>query len=271
MQELAADAVVEPDAARDLLDVGADLLAEIGDLVDEGDLGGEEGVGGVFDQFGGAPAGVEDRRLVEIERAVELRHHLLGALVRGADDDAVGMLEVLDRRALAQEFRVRHHRDVGVGPRLGDDPLDLVAGPDRHGRFGDDDGETRHRGRDLARGHVDVAEVGMAVAAPRRRADRDEHRLGLGDRPGEVGGEIEPLLAHIGGDQAIEVRLEDGNVAVAQPRDLGGILVDAGDLMTEIGKACPGHEPDISGADHGDAHENPDPLVKEMLQNRSHG
>jgi hypothetical protein len=29
----------------------------IGDLVDEGDLGGEEGVGGVFDQLGGAPRG----------------------------------------------------------------------------------------------------------------------------------------------------------------------------------------------------------------------
>ena len=57
MQEFRADAVVEPDAARDVLDVGADLLAEIGDLVDEGDLGGEEGVGGIFDQLGGAPAG----------------------------------------------------------------------------------------------------------------------------------------------------------------------------------------------------------------------
>jgi hypothetical protein len=39
----------------------------------------------------------------------------------------------------------------------------------------------------------------MAVAAPRRRADRDKHRLGLGDRPREIGGEIEPLLPHIGG------------------------------------------------------------------------
>ena len=118
---------------RDLLDVAADLLAEIGDFVDEGDLGGEEGVGGVFDQFGGAPCGVEHRRLVEIERPVEVRHHLLGALVGGADDDAVGMLEVLDRRAFAQELRIGHDRHVGVGPGLGHDPFDLVAGPDRHG------------------------------------------------------------------------------------------------------------------------------------------
>ena len=55
MQELRADAVVEPDAARDILHVGADLFAQIRDLVDEGDLGGEKRIGRVFDQFGGAP------------------------------------------------------------------------------------------------------------------------------------------------------------------------------------------------------------------------
>ena len=59
MQEFAADAAVQADAARDILDVGADLLAEIGHLVDEGDLGGEKGVGGIFDQFGGFAAGEE--------------------------------------------------------------------------------------------------------------------------------------------------------------------------------------------------------------------
>jgi hypothetical protein len=37
---------------RDLLDIGADLLAQVGDLVDEGDLHREEGVAGIFDQLG---------------------------------------------------------------------------------------------------------------------------------------------------------------------------------------------------------------------------
>ena len=114
MQEFRADAVVEPDAARDLLHVGADLFAQIGDLVDEGDLGGEEGVGRVFDQLGGAPVGEHDRRAVEIERPVELGHHLARALVLGADHDAVGTLEVLDGGAFAQEFRIRDHGEIGV-------------------------------------------------------------------------------------------------------------------------------------------------------------
>src|SRR3546814_5561454 len=42
VQELAADAPVEADAAGDVVHVGADLLAEIGDLVDKGDLRSEE-------------------------------------------------------------------------------------------------------------------------------------------------------------------------------------------------------------------------------------
>ena len=77
VQELRADAVVEADAARDLLDVRADLLAEIGDLVDEGDLRREEGVRGVFGELGRAARGEQERRLVEVERAVELGHDRL--------------------------------------------------------------------------------------------------------------------------------------------------------------------------------------------------
>ena len=54
VEELRADAVVEADAVRHLLHVGAGLLAQVGDLVDEGDLGGQEGVGGILDELGAA-------------------------------------------------------------------------------------------------------------------------------------------------------------------------------------------------------------------------
>jgi hypothetical protein len=40
----------------------------------------------------------------------------------------MGKLEVADRRALAQKFRVRGDHDVDVGIGLADDALDLVAG-----------------------------------------------------------------------------------------------------------------------------------------------
>ena len=57
MQELAADAAVQADAARHILHIAADLLAQARHLVDEGDLGGEKGIGGIFDQLAGLAAG----------------------------------------------------------------------------------------------------------------------------------------------------------------------------------------------------------------------
>ena len=90
VEEFGADAVVEADSARDILDVGVDRLAQIGDFVDEADLDREEGIGGIFGQLGGAPAGEQDRRLVEEQRPVDLVQHLAGVLVLGADDDPVG-------------------------------------------------------------------------------------------------------------------------------------------------------------------------------------
>ena len=90
MEELGADAIVEADPARDVLDVGADRFAQVGDLVDEADLGREEGVGGIFDQLGGPPPGEQDRRLVEEQRPVDFAQHVARLLVLGADDDAVG-------------------------------------------------------------------------------------------------------------------------------------------------------------------------------------
>ena len=64
-------------------------------------------------------AGEEDRRLDQIERPVELAHHLARALGLGADDDPVGAHEIVDRRAFAQEFRVGGDVELGLraGPR----------------------------------------------------------------------------------------------------------------------------------------------------------
>ena len=96
-------AVVQAHPPRDLGHVGADLLADVGDLVDEADLGGEEGVGGELDHLGAGDVGADDRRA---ERLVGGGDRVGGPLVArlGADHDAVGLHEVLDRGALAQEL-----------------------------------------------------------------------------------------------------------------------------------------------------------------------
>jgi hypothetical protein len=51
----------------------------------------------------------------------------------------------------------------------------------------------------LARCRINVTEIGVTVTPPRRRADRDEHRIGLRDRICEIGYEGEPPCFDIGG------------------------------------------------------------------------
>ena len=56
----------------------------------------------------------------------------------------------------------------------------------------------------------------MAIAAPRRRADRDEHGVGFGDRRGQFGGEIQPLCLDVGRHQRVEPGLENRDLASLQ-------------------------------------------------------
>ena len=123
-QEGGADPLVEAHPAGDLADVGADLLADVGDLVDEGDLGRQEGVGGELDHLGAGDVGVED---LAAERLVERRDRGSGLLVAGvgADHDPVGVHEVRDRGALLEELGAG---DVG---QPGQVAADRLAGPGR--------------------------------------------------------------------------------------------------------------------------------------------
>ncbi len=168
MQELRPDAAVQPDAAGDVLHIGTDFLAQIGNLVDEGDLHRQEGVAGIFDQFRSAACREHERRLVEIERPIDFRHHLSRATVAAVDpdDDPVGPFEILDRGTFPQEFRVGDDGDVSRGIGLADDALDLVSGTDRNRRLGHHDGEALKVGGDFACSCVNIGKIRMPVTAP---------------------------------------------------------------------------------------------------------
>ena len=69
VEELAADPVVVADRVGQLLDVGAGGLAQLGHRVDEGDLGGEEGVGRRLHHLGGGVVGDDLRGAALDDRA----------------------------------------------------------------------------------------------------------------------------------------------------------------------------------------------------------
>src|SRR5687768_11025487 len=94
----------------------------------------------------------------------------------------------------------------------------------------------------------------MAVAAPGRSADGDEHRLGLPDALGQLAGEFQPPAFDVRLDQRLQPGLPDRHHPGPDLGDLGRVLVDAGHVMAEIGQARPGNEADVAGADHRDMH-----------------
>src|SRR5262249_5238695 len=71
MEKLVADAAIGADRGGDFLDVGADRLAQVGNLVD---LHGEEGVGGIFGELGGFPA--HEQRLSDSELSLSSRRQV---------------------------------------------------------------------------------------------------------------------------------------------------------------------------------------------------
>jgi len=94
----------------------------------------------------------------------------------------------------------------------------------------------------------------MSVAAPRRRADRDEHSVGFRHRGLQFGRELQPPGLAVDSDEFGEARLVNRHLAALERIDLEAILVDASDLMSKIRKASPGNEPDIATADHSNTH-----------------
>src|SRR5690606_34857170 len=109
----------------------------------------------------------------------------------------------------AQELGIRGDREFEIRAYLADDPLDLVACPDRHGRLGHDDRPGLEKGRHFARRRIYVAEVRMAVAAPRGRTDGNEHRVGPRQRLRQIDSELEPPGTDILRHEFVESGLEN--------------------------------------------------------------
>ena len=89
-EESRADAAVEAHAAGYLLDVGVGGFAEIGDGVDEGDLQGEKGVGGVLDDLRALGGGKQQGRGLATLQVPAMASGLLvvfAAGERGVDGD----------------------------------------------------------------------------------------------------------------------------------------------------------------------------------------
>ena len=234
--------------------VGTDLFAQIGHLVDVGDLHRKKGVARIFDQLRRLKAGHQDRGLEKVERPVEGTEHILRTRGLGPDDHAVGPHEIADGGAFAKKLRIGCHVEIGIGAGIPDDGFDLAARSHRHGRFRDNDGIAGQVTGKLARGVEHIGQVGMPVPAPGGRSNRDEHGIRIGDSRPEFGCEMQPAGRDVACHKVLEARLIDRHHTRSDAVDLAGILVDTGDVEAEFGKTGARHKTDITGSNNCQLH-----------------
>ncbi len=224
-----------------------DLLADVGDLVDEADLGRQEGIGRVLDHLGRRHGRPEHRRP---ERGVEGRHALGVGVAECPDHDAIRVHEVGDRRALLEELGVRHvpHLSQAPGVQLAPHPFPGADG-DRALHRQHVTGIPAHRA-ELVDDRQHPRQVGVPGVA-RGRVDRDDQDVTRRHQRLELEGERQPLA--VPADQGVQARLVDRHATGVQGRDLVRFDIADADLVPEGRQAHPGDQPNVAGADHADA------------------
>src|SRR5262249_56108947 len=95
---------------------------------------------------------------------------------------------------------------------------------------------------------------GGGVGGARGGGGGDKGGGGLGGGLLKVRGKIKTALARIGFDDAVEAGFVERNFIALQGRNLGRVLVDAGDMVAEICKTCTRDETNISRPDYGYPH-----------------
>src|SRR5208337_2464075 len=105
-----------------------------------------------------------------------------GARIVCSDNNPIRMFEVINRRALAQEFRIRHNGEVSARTHGADNLFNFVACPNGNSRFVDDDCEALDCGSDLLGGGINKTQIRLSVVASPWRPNRDEDHLSLMNR-----------------------------------------------------------------------------------------
>src|SRR5690242_5204436 len=109
MQKLTADAFVHADRARNVVDVAANLIAQVRDLVDERNLRREKGVGGVLRELSSFERSYDKRRFDQVEGTIEVLHDRDRLFIAAANHDAIRAHEIVDCSTFPKKLRIRNH------------------------------------------------------------------------------------------------------------------------------------------------------------------
>ncbi len=232
--------------------VRPDGLAQLRDLIHEGDPRGEHGVGGVLGHLGRGNVHHDQWIAGAHKGGVELFDHF-GRFGRvDPYHDAVGLHEVIDGGAFLEELRIRAH--VKRRRRFARDLRAHLRGrAHRDGALRDDDLGRVHVLADRRGDGEHVLQVGRSVFVG-RRPHGDEHDLGALDGGADVGREGQPALTLIADDERLESGLVDREFVRLEVLDLGRIDVGTYDVIARLRETGTHDQTYISGADDGDLH-----------------
>ena len=135
-----------------------------------------------------------------------------------------------------------------------DGGADLIGRAYGHGALVDDHLVVLHEAADRASGREHMLQIGRAVLAG-RRADSNELDRAVVDCVRGVGGEVQAPGGDIARDHGVQAGLVDRHAARLKQRDLGGVHVQADNVVPHIGEAGARDEAHIAGADDGDFHQ----------------
>ena len=172
---------------------------------------------------------------------MELGYFLRRFLAERAKDNPVGVEEVGQSIALAQEFGVGHHGEVDrlrLGAR--DDVGDPVAGAHGNRALVDDDQRLGHGAGDLLGCHAHVAEVRLAIHTG-RGADRNEDKASVTQAFAIRSCKRKAPGTHVALDHFLQTGLVDRHLAGLEHGDLLFIDIHTDYGVPQIGKAGAGH------------------------------
>ena len=241
---------------HDLVAVDVELLADIADFVAEDDLEGVEGVVDILHDLRHADVGADK---LGGDVLVDLAEDLLGPLAVGADESDGRVHVVLDGRALTQKFRVRDHGEAlaaRLAGGLGDDLADLLVGAGQNGAADGDDVEAvllADSLTDLPSDAVDVFQIQMPVLAA-GGADADEGDVGIFHSVDIIHGGLEHALVVGFLHELLNVRLNDGGLALVDEVHLAPGVVDADDMVPQLCQTRRAHTAHIAQTENTDIH-----------------
>src|SRR5882757_8702594 len=251
-KETLADTFVTSDAASYHVNIRSQLFTKQGHFVHKGDLGSQEGVGGIFGEFGGAFIHENNRVALTDKGAVQLSHYFSCPVGGSADHYPVGLHKIIYSYSFAKEFGIGNDIEFPF-VIFCNGGMHFFGGTYRDGALINNDLIVFQDLSQAIRYPQYVFEVGGAVFSGRGR-EGQEYDLGVFDALFEIGSEPEAFFLQVAEEELFQARLINGDLPVGELLHFTGIYIHAYYIISSLGKTSAGDQTYITRTYYSNFH-----------------